>query len=376
MRAIRFGLLASAMALAGLLGGCAEAPQKKDAPAREMVYPPPPDEARFVFERSLYSSADVIEKDRNSLLRQMLTGEGERGGEGLAKPYGVAARNGRVYVADSVGSAVKLFDIPGQRFVSIGSDDQGTLGQPLGLDVDAAQNLYVVDGTSRYVKIFDDKGKFQRQLGGPKMLQRPTGVGVTEDGARVYVVDTGGVERREEHRVRVFNGLTGAHLFDFGSRGAEPGQFNLARDIAVAPDGRVYVVDTGNFRVQQFDRDGKFLRAFGSVGRRPGNFARPREVAVDREGRVYVSDAAFGNMQIFDAEGQLLLHIGERSERDQPGRYMLPSGIAVDRDGRIYMADEFFRRVDVFRPAGLKPGEGYTARPVPAAAAPADAKPR
>jgi DNA-binding beta-propeller fold protein YncE len=119
-----------------------------------------------------------------------------------------------------------------------------------------------------------------------------------------------------------------------------------------------------------FDRDGKFLRSFGAVGRQPGSFARPREVAVDGEGRVYVSDAAFGNVQIFDAEGQLLMHIGERSERDQPARYMLPSGIAVDRDGRIYMADEFFRRVDVFRPAGLKPGDGFAAGTAPTGAKP------
>jgi DNA-binding beta-propeller fold protein YncE len=366
----RSAIVFLAAALAALLCGCAESPQRKAEPARALVFPPPPDPARFVFERSLYTSADVIEKDRNSLLRQMLTGEGERGGESLFKPYGVAAREGRVYVADSVGGSVKLFDIPGQRFLSFGSDDQGALTQPLGLDADARQNLYVVDGSSRYVKVYDAAGKFQRQIGGPRMLQRPTGVAVTESGERIYVVDTGGVERREEHRVRVFNGRTGEHLFDFGKRGSGPGEFNLARDAAVAPDGRVYVVDTGNFRVQVFDRDGKFLRSFGAVGRQPGSFARPREVAVDGEGRVYVSDAAFGNVQIFDAEGQLLMHIGERSERDQPARYMLPSGIAVDRDGRIYMADEFFRRVDVFRPAGLKPGDGFAAGTAPTGAKP------
>lgn len=375
MNAIRVRLLACAAALACALGGCVQAPQKKEA-ARELVFPPPPDPARFVFERSLYTSADVTEKDRNSLLRQMLTGEGERGGEGLFKPYGVAAREGRVYVADSMGASVKVFDVPGRRFLSIGTDEQGALRQPLGLDVDAQHNLYVVDASSKYVKVFDSNGKFLRRLGGPKMLQRPTGVGVTDSGERVYVVDTGGVERWEEHRVRVFNGVTGAHLFDFGKRGSDNGQFNLARDVAVAPDGRLYVVDTGNFRVQVFDRDGKFLKAFGGVGRQPGNFARPREVAVDREGQVYVSDAAFGNLQIFDAEGQLLMHIGERAERDQPARYMLPSGIAVDRDGRIYMADEFFRRIDVFRPAGIKPSEGFVAGSAPAAQAPPAAKPR
>ncbi|MDH4324956.1 MAG: 6-bladed beta-propeller, partial [Betaproteobacteria bacterium] len=174
-------------------------------------------------------------------------------------------------------------------------------------------------------------------------------------------------QRQEEHRVRVFDGASGAHLFDFGKRGTGDGEFNLARDAAIAPDGRVYVVDSGNFRIQVFDRDGKFVKAFGRVGRYPGNFARPREIAIDREGRVYVSDAAFGNLQIFDGDGQLLMHIGERSEHDQPARYMLPSGVAVDRDGRLYVADEFFRRVDVFRPAALKPHEGHSATAAPAA---------
>ena len=371
MRTMRCLMLACAALAAAWLAGCAEAPQRREAAAKDLVFPAPPDAPRFYFERSIYASGDIVAKDKTSTLRQMLTGEGERMGEGVQKPSGVAAREGRVYVADSVGGSVKVFDIPGRSFHSVGSDGQGALYQPLGIDVDAAHNLYAVDARSGAVKIYDRAGKFLRQLGGPKMFARPSGVGVTSDGERVYVVDTGGVERREEHRVRVFSGKSGEHLFDFGTRGSGDGQFNLARGVAVAPDGRVYVVDTGNFRVQAFDRDGKFLKAFGGVGRQPGNFARPRSIAIDGEGRVYVSDAAFGNFQIFDAEGQLLMHVGERSEQDRPARYMLPSGIAVDRDGRVYMADEFFRRIDVFRPAALKPNEGYAAG---SAAAAKDAK--
>jgi len=362
-------LLLVALALAGLAGGCAEAPRKGGA-SREIVFPSPPEEPRFVFERSLYTSADVTEEDRNAMLRRALTGEGERGGEGMAKPYGIAASAGRIYVSDPVAQTIKLFDIPAKKYATIGADPQDQLVQPLGLDVDAKENLYVVDAVTKQVKVYDAKGKFLRLLGGPKMLSRPSGVAVSPGGERVYVVDTGGVQRHEEHRVRVFDGASGAHLFDFGKRGTGEGEFNLARDAAVAPDGRVYVVDSGNFRIQVFDRDGKFLKAFGGVGRYPGNFARPREIAIDREGRVYVSDAAFGNVQIFDGDGQLLMHIGERSERDQPARYMLPSGVAVDRDGRLYLADEFFRRVDVFRPAALKAGEGHAAgSAMPAAAA-------
>lgn len=362
--------LARAAALAAcLLAGCAAGPDTSGPAAPPPVFPPPPEAPRFVYERSLYASSDVIEKDRNSELRRLLTGEAERGGEAMGKPYGVAARRGRVFVADSVAASVKVFDIPGKRFLTIGSAE---LRQPLGLDVDDAGVLYVVDATAKTVRMFDAEGKALRQLGGPKDFARPVGVAVDAAGTRVYVVDAGGVDKSAEHRVRVYDPRSGAHLFDFGRRGSQAGEFNLPRDVAVAPAGTVYVVDSGNFRIQAFDRDGRHLFSFGSVGRFPGQFARPREIAVDAAGQVYVSDAAFGNFQIFDAEGRLLLFVGERSERDAPARYMLPAGIAVDLDGRIYMADQFFRKVDVFRPATLKPEEGFAA---PRLAAEADALP-
>ena len=137
---------------------------------------------------------------------------------------------------------------------------------------------------------------------------------------------------------------------------------SLPRDVAVGKDGYLYVVDGGNFRVQVFDANGKYLHSFGSVGKQLGSFARPKEIATDREGNVYVVDTAFGNFQVFTADGELLMYIGERSERDGPAKYMLPSGIAIDEDGRVYMVDQWFRKVDVFRPAGLAPEQGHLSR--------------
>jgi DNA-binding beta-propeller fold protein YncE len=372
MRTTAFLVLATAL-VGALLAGCAEAPQRRE-PTRDLVFPSPPDEPKFVFERSIYSSRDVLAREKDAGLRQVLTGEAERGGEGLQKPYAIAVREGRLYVSDPVAGTVKLFDIPARKFLAIGPDPQEQLVQPLGIDVDAQFNLYVVDGATKDVKIYDQQGKFLRRIGGPKVFSRPSGIAAAPDGTRLYVVDTGGVSRQEEHRVRVYDPATGAHLFDFGKRGTGNGEFNLPRDITVAPDGALYVVDSGNFRVQAFDRDGKFLRSFGAIGRQFGNFARPREVAVDRQGTIYVSDAAFGNMQLFNSAGELLMFIGARSERDEPARYTLLSGVGVDLDGRVYVADEFFRRVDVFRPALLKAKDGFVAAadavapPAPAAA--------
>jgi DNA-binding beta-propeller fold protein YncE len=339
-----------------LLAACAvttEAPKVQPIP----VFPSAPDEPRFYFERSLYTSADVLKEDKNADLRRMLTGE-SRTGEGLGKPYGVAVYHGRVYVSDTALHAVVVFDIPGQRFFKIGDDDPGKLAMPIGLDVDGKGNLYVVDSAAKQVQVYDKDGNFLRTLAGSKWFLKPSGIAVDAEGKRVYVVDTGGVTN-EEHRIRVFDGPTGAHVLDIGKRGTGNGEFNLPRDVVVGLDGLIYVVDGGNFRVQVFKPDGTFVRVFGGVGRQSGQFSRPKEAAVDPDGNVYIVDSAFGNFQIFNTSGQLLLPVGGRSEKDGMAKYMLPSGIAIDGDGRVYVVDQFFRKVEVYRPAKLGANEGF-----------------
>lgn len=356
------GLLQIAGAL--IIAGCAgpsEAPKPEPIP----VFPPPPEEARFIYERTLYSSADVEKEDKNFSLKQMLTGE-VRSAEGLGKPYGVAVFHGRVYVSDTALHAVAVFDIPGQRYFKIGADDDlGKLVLPLGLDVDAKGNLYVVDSSTKKVLVYDKDGKFLRSLAGPEWFSRPSGIAVDADGNRIYVVDTGGVQTNEHHRVRAFDAQTGKHLLDIGKRGTGDGEFNLARDVTIGKDGLLYVVDGGNFRVQVFKPDGTFVRVFGAIGRQGGQFSRPKEAAADAEGNVYIVDSAFGNFQIFSPDGKLLLAVGSRSERDGMAKYMLPSGIAIDGDGRVYIVDQFFRKVDVYRPAGLVANAGFAVRREP-----------
>lgn len=342
-----------------LLTACAtstvEAPKTQDVP----IFPSPPEEARFIYEQTLYSSADVNPSEKEFSLRQQLFGEVEVG-EGMAKPYGVAVYHGRVYVSDTGARNVVVFDIPGQRFYKFDTDGAGQLRSPLGLDVDGKGEVYVVDGGAKVVKVFDAEGKHLRTLGADgDWFSRPTGIAVDAEGKRIYVVDTGGINT-DKHRVLVFDAQTGEHLFDFGKRGTEPGELNLARDVTIGSDGLLYVVDGGNFRVQVFRPDGTFVRVFGSIGRLGGQFSRPKEIAADPDGNVYVVDTAFGNFQIFNPEGELLLSVGSRSERDGMAKFMLPSGIAIDGDGRVYMADQFFRKVDVFRPAKLAADEGFT----------------
>jgi DNA-binding beta-propeller fold protein YncE len=351
--------LLAGMACLALLG-CASAPPPAPPAAQALVFPPAPEEPRFYFERSIRSSVDVLPDEQAGELRRLVTGEVARG-EPLVKPYAVAVTQGRIYVSDTVSRFVRLFDVPAGQQHRIGDDEgPGQLIKPIGLDVDGAGNLYVADIGARSIVVYGPDRRFLRRIGGEKWFSRLASVTVDPAGQRLYAVDLGGVSS-EQHRVRVFDAQTGAHLMDIGRRGSGPGEFNLPRDLAIGLDGRLYVVDGGNFRVVVFDRDGRFLRSFGSVGKQYGQFARPKEVAVDRGGNVYVVDAAYGNFQIFSPDGELLLFVGERSERDGPAHYMLPSGIAVDEDGRVYVVDQWFRRIDVYRPASLPADAGRLA---------------
>lgn len=353
-------LLVSGLCLTALLlASCAEVPDKV-APVKPVnfTFPPPPEEPRYILERVYRSSGDVIPEDKDATLKRLVTGVG-RVGEGLVKPYGVAVRNGRIYVADSSGRSVKVFDIPNRNFFKIEPDEgPGVIRMPLGIAADDAGNIYVCDSTLKNVKVFDKDGAFLRVIGAKDDFSRPASVTVDKEGKRVYVIDIGGVES-EDHRIRVFDAHTGKHVLDIGKRGSGDGQFNLPRDAAIGPDGLLYVVDGGNFRVQVFTTDGKFVRKWGSAGNRGGQFARPKGIAVDPTNLVYVADTAFGNFQVFNPEGQLLLDVGGRSETEIPAGYMLPAGIASDEDGRIYMVDQFFRRVDVYRPASVPTGTGH-----------------
>ena len=189
MSACRLGVAAATLVLAA----CAPVPQKPvdSTPAAPLVFPLPPEEPRFVFERAVYTSADVVPEDDEGRLRRLVTGDVRRA-TALAKPYAVAVHRGRIFLSDSVERFVKVFDVPQGRFFTIGTDGQGQLVKPLGLDVDGAGNLYVADVTARSIKAYSRDGLFLRAIGGPKWFDRPASVTVDAQGERVYAVDIGG----------------------------------------------------------------------------------------------------------------------------------------------------------------------------------------
>lgn len=339
-----FSILSVVLVLAACAGGDIK-------PSAEKIYwPAPPDPPRFVYEATLRSEESIKVLTSEERLRRTLTGVVDKDGV-FQKPFDVAARNGSVVVTDTVSRLGYIFNLPRQklyRFGNVGTAGApGVLAKPMGVAMDGRQFIYVADVGARRVFVYDALGMYVRSIGGHEDLDRPVDVAVNDDGSRVYVVDAGGIES-QKHGFVAYDG-EGKKLFAVQSRGTEKGSFNLPTQAAVAPDGTVYILDGGNFRIQAFSAEGSLLRTWGEAGRNFGNLARPRGLAVDRAGNVYVSDAAYRNVQVFNPEGKLLLALGGKGLMDEPGQYALPAGVAVDELDYVFVVDQLFFKVDVLR---------------------------
>jgi len=333
------------------LTGCANTPSvaKIDPP----IYPPPPAQARYVYEATLRSSSNISEPSFADKLQEIATGS-RIAPTGLAKPYGVAAHKGRVYVTDTQQRAIVMFDLIKGSVKFIGTEGKGNLLKPLGIDISKDGEIYVADNTAKRIAVFDLEGNFLRAFGNKNILTRPVGIATDPTSNKVYVVDTGGIES-DNHHVLVFDGKTGVHIDTIGERGRGKKAFNLPLQAATTGDGTLYIVDGGNFRIQKITKDGEFAGTFGTIGRRSGQFSRPKGIATDKNGNIYVVDTAFGNLQIFNSNEELLLFIGQRATSGGPGKFSLPAGVDVDENGKIYIVDQFFRKVDIIRPVDSKP---------------------
>lgn len=168
----------------------------------------------------------------------------------------------------------------------------------------------------------------------------------------VYVVDRG------NFRIQRFS-PAGEYLGKWGSAGTGDGEFGEGLvAAAVAPDGKVFVLDDrgdgSGFRVQRFDADGTFELGWGSAeGSALGEFDEPRDIAVGPGGRVYVVEAGNHRVQSFDPDGSDPAAWG--SLGNGGGSFADPVGIAVDQDsGEVYVADGGATpQVQVFSAAGV-----------------------
>ena len=213
-------------------------------------------------------------------------------------------------------------------------------GQTIGLDIDADGNLWVFhrcfatscnggrEDVTPVLK-YDSSGRIMDSWG-EGMFIWPHGFFLDADG-NVWTTDARG-EDGKGHQVFKFT-PDGKLLMTLGTAGvAGDGQntFDGPADVAVAPNGDIFVVDGhGNNRVVKFAKDGRFIMEWGGAGTGPGQFNEPHCLAFDSRGRLFVGDRVNQRIQVFDQNGRYLA--------EWPG--IMASGMYITDDDVLYVAD-------------------------------------
>jgi hypothetical protein len=212
-------------------------------------------------------------------------------------------------------------------------------GQAIAVETDANGNLYVfhrcssdtcINRTEPPLLKFSPSGELLMSWG-EGLFARPHGLDVDSLG-NIWVTD----DRHENGKGEVIMKFSpgGDLLMTIGTPGVAgdgPYTFNGISDVAVANNGDIFAVD-GHFndRVVKYAADGTFLLEWGQLGTGPGEFDEPHSISIGPQGRVFVADRGNARVQIFDQQGQFI---------DSWTQFGRPSGIHVSAGGTLYVAD-------------------------------------
>ena len=210
-------------------------------------------------------------------------------------------------------------------------------GQVPGVAVDSQDKVYALNRGAHPVIIFDPEGRFLGSWG-EGLFARPHGACIGADDT-IYCVDDqgqavrqftldGGPLRAITVEQPVDTGYKPGYL-DSVVRSGPP--FCYPTDLVVSASGDMYVSDGyGNARVHKFSPDGRLLLSWGDPGRGPGQFVVPHGLCLDREGRIYVADRQNQRIQVFSPERNFITQwTGVRC----------PNKMVIDDEDNMYVAE-------------------------------------
>lgn len=269
---------------------------------------------------------------------------------GLSDPQGIALDSANnVYIADSKNS--RLLKCTAANTCAQFS---GTMpGWISDVAVDSTGTVYVSDWTHSLVRKYDSAGTlvgpFVGTVDTPYVtdavsLNSPWGIAVAADGS-IYVAESNG------NRLIKLN-ASGAQVWTVGQAGVI-GPFDDAHfagpqgSLALDSDGKVYIPDTQNFRIQVYKKDGTWIKGFGGDGTGPSNLRLPSGVAINRvNGNIYVADRGNERVQVYTSAWNYVATLGTTGVEGVDGtHFKTPYGVAVDSTGKVYVADADNHRV-------------------------------
>jgi DNA-binding beta-propeller fold protein YncE len=252
----------------------------------------------------------------------------------------------RVYVFNRGAHPMMVFDRDGNFLRSWG---EGSFPRAHGLHIDVDDTLYLTDDGGHFVRKCTIEGKVLLELGVPGKpapfmsgapFHRCTHTALSP-GGEIYVSDGYGNARVHKYAP------DGKLLFSWGEPGTDPGQFNVAHNIATDTEGWVYVADRENHRVQVFDANGKYETQWNNLHRPCGLYCcrGPRlRFVIGELGPGMNINRNHPNLgprlSIVDAKGKLVARLGgEQGPGLETGRFIAPHGLAVDSRGDIYVGE-------------------------------------
>jgi len=215
----------------------------------------------------------------------------------FVSPIGVAlgARD-EVLVTDSELARVFRLDRSGKP---VGEFGAGILQRPTGIARDpATHRVFVADTHGHDIKVFDDEGRLVDTLG-----RRGEGVGefnfpthLAWSGRTLFVTDM------LNSRIQGL-GDDGEVTLKFGRPGLYVGNLVRPKGVATDAEGNIYVVESMYDHLLVFDRQGRLLLSIGGTGKDVGKFYLPAGVWTDSRNRVYVADMFNGRVVVFQFLG-------------------------------------------------------------------------
>lgn len=205
---------------------------------------------------------------------------------------------------------------------NLGGIELGLVSQ---LAVDSKGKVYLLQRQHPSVLVFAPSGDLIASWHHVHIMDGH-GICVSPDD-RIFVID------RDAHEIIVFD-TSGRIVQRLGSRHSPRDglPFNHPTDVAVAPDGEIYVTDGyGNSNVHRFSADGAYLMSWGKPGAGKGEFSTPHAIWIDPQDRVLVTDRENNRVQIFTRDGQYLAEWGD---------LYYPMDMWGDAEGAILVTDQ------------------------------------